>query len=100
MWISHHGPCDEESAGEDQVQPQLQCSYMRAFFHAPVEFGPFAHTQSAGKVLVVLLNSQAELGFRQRVQLSVCGRLLVTCPVLASHHHASMSFPNSLSRIK
>ena len=58
------------------------------------------HTQSAGKVLAVLLNGQAELAFRQHVQLSVCGRLLVTCPVLASHHYADVSFPNSLSRIK
>ena len=51
------------------------------------------HTQSAGKVLVVLLTGQAELGFGQHVQLSVCGRLLVTSPVLTSQPLRRYVFP-------
>ena len=81
-------------------QPHYSALIWGPFFAPLFNLAHPHHTQSAGKVLVVLLNGQAELAFRQHVQLSVCGRLLVTCPVLASHHYADMSFPNSLSHIK
>lgn len=67
-------------------QLQLQRSYMRALSMPLFNWAHLHHTRSAGKALAVLLKGQAELAFdSEHVQLSACGWLPVTPPVVASH---------------
>lgn len=93
MWISHRGPHDEESASADQAAATVTALLHEGPFMPLFNWACLHHTRSAGKALAVLLKGQAELALdSEHVQLSACGWLPVTSPVVASHRYPNMSF--------